>query len=71
MISKLKNFIKEKGCVSSSELAIHMNMDKSAVEGMAEILIKRGDIIKIEELPKCKGCFESTYCKDSFYKWKE
>ena len=48
-----------------------MKMDKSAVEGMADQLVDRNYIIKVDELPKCKGCVESTCCEDTFYKWKE
>ena len=71
MLRELRNFVKERKQVSLSEMAIHMHMDKSAVEGMAEQLVARGDIKKVDELPKCKGCVESTCCEDVLYLWIE
>ena len=69
MLRELRNFIKERKQVSSSEMAIHMKMEKSAVEGMADQLIARGDIIKVDQLSKCKGCTGGSCCNDVLYEW--
>ena len=70
MLRELRNFVKERKYVTLSEMAIHLQMEESAVEGMAEQLIRRGYIKKVNAFPKCKGCIEERSCGNILYKWK-
>ena len=71
MLKVLINFVKERKQVSLSEMAIHLEMDKSAVQGMADQLIQREYIKKVDELPKCKGCIDKNACQDPLYIWNK
>lgn len=69
MLRELRNFVKERKQVSLKEMAIHFQIDESAVEGMAEQLIQRGDIRKVDKFFKCKGCIEGSCCDNTLYIW--
>lgn len=68
ILSQLRQFIKQRGRVSLDELAIHFDGDKSAIEGMVDVLKTRGIVLELG----CGGCGGSKTCSVSgpkIYAW--
>jgi predicted transcriptional regulator len=75
MLVKLKNLIKKRKSVSLTDLSLHFNIEKSAVESMVEMLIKKNMVIKKNINYNCnggcKGCFiKNCQSEQIIYKWK-
>lgn len=57
MITEITGYIRERGAVTLAELALHFDTDAAALEGMLQLLERKGRVAR-EESPcaRCKGC---------------
>jgi len=59
MLTEIIKLLKERGPMSLAELARHFQTDVPAMEGMLEILERKGRIQRMEtKCSRCKGCAE-------------
>jgi len=59
MLTEIIKLLKERGPMSLAELARHFQTDVPAMEGMLEILERKGRIQSLEtKCSRCKGCAE-------------
>ena len=59
MLTEIIKLLKERGPVSLAELARHFQTDVPAMQGMLELLEKKGRIQRLEtNCSRCKGCVE-------------
>ena len=59
MLTEIMNLLKERGPMSLAEIARHFQSDISAVEGMLELLERKGRITRLNtKCSNCKGCVE-------------
>jgi putative ferrous iron transport protein C len=59
MLTEIIKLLKERGPMSLAELARHFQTDISVMQGMLEILERKGRIQRLEtKCSKCKGCIE-------------
>jgi hypothetical protein len=73
MLITIKNYLREKGAASLSEIIHHCESNAAAVEGALEQWVRRGHVRKVKAGGHCKGC--SSLCSDSdalkVYEWVE
>ena len=54
---------KSNGMININELSLHLNIDRSALEGMMETLVRQGKIREIHnDQPACAGCSKKSRC---------
>lgn len=59
MLTEIIKLLKERGPMSLAELARHFQTDVPAMQGMLELLEKKGRIQRLEtKCSRCKGCVE-------------
>jgi predicted transcriptional regulator len=59
MLSEILNLLKERGAMSLAEIARHFQSDVPAMEGMLEMLERKGRIGRLDtKCSTCKGCIE-------------
>lgn len=59
MLSEMLNLLKERGAMSLAEIARHFGSEAAAIEGMLEILVRKGRIERLDtKCSNCKGCIE-------------
>lgn len=59
MLTEIIKLLKERGPMSLAELARHFQMETPAMEGMLEILERKGRIQRLEsKCSRCKGCVD-------------
>lgn len=59
MLSGIIKLLKECGSMSLADLARHFQTDISVMQGMLEVLERKGRIQRLEtKCSKCKGCIE-------------
>ncbi len=59
MLKKIISLFKEKKLLNLNELSVYLNTDESAIEGMLQLLVKKGYIQRLHL--ECNGC--SLDCK--------
>lgn len=59
MLTEIIKLLKERGPMSLAELARHFQTDTPALQGMLELLERKGRIQSLEtKCSRCKGCVE-------------
>ncbi|MCU0858690.1 MAG: FeoC-like transcriptional regulator [Pontiellaceae bacterium] len=59
MLQPILSWLQERGSASLAELANHFHTELSAMEGMLELLERKGRIQRLENrCSRCKGCLE-------------
>ncbi len=57
LLKEIQNLLKERGAMSLKEIALHFQMEPSAVEGMLETLERKGRVSRLDtQCAACKGC---------------
>jgi len=58
MLSQITAWLKERGSATVAELALHFDMDTAAMDGMLQILARKGRVECIGggKCAACKGC---------------
>jgi len=64
LLLQIKKYIAERGTASLQEMAWHFRMENSALQPMLELLVKKGQIQKIECNSCCNGACSSC-CPDA------
>jgi uncharacterized protein YbaP (TraB family) len=71
ILSELKDYMVEKHIVSLQELLEHFDVDQETMEEMLNVWIKKGKVVKLENIPM--GCGKCAQChhfpSDEFYEW--
>ena len=59
MLTEIIKLLEERGSLSLAEIARHFQMEISALEGMLELLQRKGRIEQLDtQCSRCKGCAE-------------
>lgn len=59
MVAEILHLLKERGPLSLKELSVSCGIDPSAMEGMLEMLERKGRVERLETpCAHCKGCVE-------------
>ncbi len=59
MLSQISKLLAERGPMSLKEIALHFQMETSAIEGMLNLLERKGRIERLDtKCSSCKGCIE-------------
>lgn len=59
MLSEILRLLESRGAMSLRELAIHFRVEPSALEGMLELLERKGRVERLDSRCRgCKGCVE-------------
>jgi len=61
IVSRIRDYLRQRGRASVDEIALHFDSDKSAVEGVMETLARRGAVLQLG----CGGCASSGGCSFS------
>jgi len=58
MLSQITLWLKERGSATVAELALHFDMEPAAMDGMLQILVRKGRVVCIGggKCAACKGC---------------
>ncbi|MBO9998431.1 MAG: FeoC-like transcriptional regulator [Cyanobacteria bacterium SID2] len=71
ILRDLQTYLKERGKVPLSEIAMHFRMDGKALQPMLEKLVRKG---RVRQLPGVSSCGECCKCDPALlevYEWVE
>jgi len=70
ILKKIRHYLKQREQASLNDIALHINAEKDAVQGMLEILIRRGDISIVNMTSACQSsCGECDSAITVLYLW--
>lgn len=61
MLREIQQLLAERGQMTLAELAIHFRVDRSAMDGMLQVLVRKGVVELETAVPSkcCKGCVDT------------
>lgn len=72
ILADLKNYLHEQHIVSLNDLVIHFDTDQDTLRDMLEILIRKGQVRKIQEAEvHCRKCAQCHMLAAELYEWVE
>ena len=71
ILSKLKSYLVERKRVPIGDLANHFDADPSAVRGMLEHFVRKGQVQRVDAEGACTGCQKCDPALQEIYEWTE
>ena len=72
ILADLKNYLREQHVVSLNDLVMHFDMDPDTIRNMLEVLIRKGQVRKIQETEvHCRKCAQCHMLASELYEWVE
>jgi len=72
ILSDIRDYIKQRGQCSLSDIALHFDCDVDAVRGMLEVWVRKGKVEKNSATPSCgTSCQSCDPATTEVYSWHE
>ena len=72
ILSDIRDYIKQRGQCSLSDIALHFDCDADAVRGMLELWVRKGKVEKNSATPSCgTSCQSCDPASTEVYTWHE
>ncbi len=72
ILSDIRDYIKQRGQCSLSDIALHFDCDADAVRGMLELWVRKGKVEKNSATPSCgTNCQSCDPATTELYSWSE
>ena len=72
ILSAIRDYIKQRGQCSLSDIALHFDCDADAVRGMLEVWVRKGQVEKNSATPSCgTSCQSCDPATTEVYTWHE
>jgi len=72
ILSQIRDYLKQRGQCTLSDIALHFDTDANAVRGMLEIWIKKGKVEKRSATASCgTSCQSCDPAATEIYIWQE
>lgn len=72
ILSDIRNYLKQRGQCTLSDIALHFDTDADAIRGMLELWIRKGKIVKRSATTSCgTSCQSCDPAATEVYSWRE
>jgi putative ferrous iron transport protein C len=72
ILSKVRDYLKQRGQCTLSDIALHFDTDADAVRGMLDVWIKKGKVEKRSATESCgTSCQSCDPASTEIYFWRE
>ncbi len=72
ILSDIRDYLKQRGQCSLSDIALHFDCDADAVRGMLELWVRKGKVEKNSATPSCgTSCQSCDPATTEVYTWHE
>jgi len=71
ILSELKTYLSERKRAPIKDMAIHFNSEPSAIRGMLEHFIRKGQVHRLEMSTACGGCQKCGESDMEIYEFKQ
>ena len=69
ILSDIRNYLRERGQASLSDVALHFDSEPDAVRGMLDIWVRKGRLLKLDGGSACGGCNQCDAAANEIYHW--
>ena len=69
ILSDIRNYLRERGQASLSDLALHFDSEPDAVRGMLAIWLRKGRVRSFRLGQSCGGCTQCDPAANEVYQW--
>ena len=69
ILADIRDYLRERGQVSLSDLALHFDSDPLAVRGMLDVWVRKGRVSKLQGGADCGGCNQCDSAANEIYQW--
>jgi hypothetical protein len=69
ILSDIRNYLRERGQASLSDVALHFDSEPDAVRGMLDIWVRKGRLLKLDGGGNCGGCNQCDPAANEVYQW--
>ena len=68
ILSDIRDYLRERGQASLSDIALHFDSEPDAIRGMLAIWIRKGKVAPLAG-PACGGCNQCDAAASEVYQW--
>ena len=69
ILADIRNYLRQRGQASLSDVALHFDSEPDAVRGMLDIWVRKGKLIKLDGGSACGGCKQCDAAANEIYQW--
>lgn len=69
ILSDIRDYLRQRGQASLSDLALHFDSDPDAIRGMLAIWVRKGKVSKLQTSGSCGGCNQCDSSANEIYQW--
>ena len=69
ILADIRNYLRQRGQASLSDLALHFDSDPDAIRGMLDTWVRKGKVSKLDGGNTCGGCNQCDATANEIYQW--
>ena len=69
ILSDIRNYLRQRGQASLSDIALHFDSDPDAIRGMLDTWVRKGRVVKLDGGSACGGCNQCDAAANEVYQW--